>query len=126
MKDIHIGQMIQERMVARRMSKAEFARRLGVKQQNINRILASHDTDTHKLQIYSEILEFDFFSLYSDNYGHTAVANGDSSIAAINSPFSTADNAALQEKINYLEQILKEKERLIQYMLKNAENESVP
>ncbi len=52
----------------------------------------------------------------SEKEAHTAVANGDKSVAAINSNVNTSASSAeavLSERVKSLEALLKEKERLI-------------
>ena len=49
----------------------------------------------------------------------TAVANGQQSIAAVNSHVDTADTAILEERIKMLQAVVSEKERLIQVLLKD-------
>lgn len=118
-RDIHIGQEIEQRLKACHMSKNEFAHRLGMPQQNINRILRGQYIMTDKLIQISSILQFDFFSLYqeSDKGDINVVANGDSSIAALNSEVNTTDISVLVERIKSLEKILFEKERIIQILM---------
>lgn len=124
MKDIHIGHEIEERLKILRMTKTEFARRMGVAQQNINRILQGKHISTDRLQLISEILNFDFFALYQDEKKeNNAVAIGDNPIAAINSEVQTTDCTLLQERVRNLEQLLKEKERMIQYLLRDVKKD---
>lgn len=124
MKDVHIGHEILARLVKLRMSKSEFARRMGLAQQNINRILESPHIYTDKLQQVSEILGFDFFSLYQDDrMENKAVAIGDNPIAAINSEVMSTDCSVLQERVRNLEQLLMEKERMIQYLIRDVQRD---
>lgn len=48
---------------------------------------------------------------------NTATVHGDSSVAAINSNVTLADNAILAERVKHLEELLAEKERLIKVLL---------
>lgn len=48
-----------------------------------------------------------------ENLGNNAVANGDKSVAAINSNVNTAPDTLMAERIKSLEALLAEKERLI-------------
>ena len=124
MKDIHIGKAIEDRLVEIRMSKSEFGRKIGVPQQNVNRILEHKAITTDKLQLISEVLDFDFFALYQEPRNDiNVVASGDSSIAALYSDVQTKDCAVLQERIRNLELLLAEKERMIQYLIEHAKIE---
>lgn len=121
MKDIHIGHEIEERIRQLRLTKTEFARMMGMAQQNVNRILNGKNITTDKLQQVSEILNFDFFSLYQDEKKeNNAVAIGANPIAAINSEVLSTDCTVLQERVRNLEQLLLEKERMIQYLLSDV------
>ena len=124
MKDIHIGHEIEERLHIIHMTKTEFARLMGIPQQNVNRIISGKHISTDKLQLISDILRFDFFSLYQEDRGDIQViANGDSSIAALNSEVSTHDVTLLTERVAYLERLLAEKERMIQYLLSDGRHD---
>ena len=124
MKDIHIGHEIEDRLRITHMTKTEFARLMGIPQQNVNRIIAGKNISTDKLQIISDILRFDFFSLYQEDRGDIKViANGDSSIAALNSKVTTQDVTLLNERVAHLEALLAEKERMIQYLLSDGRHD---
>lgn len=62
---IHIGNLIQERLAQRGMSKSEFARRIGKARQNINDILRRQSLDTEVLYQASIALQYDFFQHYA-------------------------------------------------------------
>ena len=125
MKDIHIGHEIDERLKRLRMTKTEFARRMGMAQQNINRILQGKNITTDKLQLISEILDFDFFSLFQEKEAGdiNAYAIGNNPIAAVNSEVQTTDCTVLQERVRSLEQLLMEKERMIQYLMRDVQRD---
>lgn len=65
--NIHIGQEIEARVNELRLSKTEFGKRIGVPQQNINRIFEKASIDTEKLIAICNALDFNFFDLYSTN-----------------------------------------------------------
>ena len=119
MRDIHIGTEIDHRMKHLHMTKAEFAQRLGIPKQNVNRIINSKYIMTDRLLTICDILNFDFFSLYQDGANNNIhlVANDDSTITAFNHDVNISDCAVLQERIRSLENLLLEKERLIQVLL---------
>ena len=122
MKDIHIGHEIEQQLEKLRMTKTEFARMMGIAQQNVNRIINGKHITTDKLQLISEILHFDFFDLYreKEKCDIHAYAIGDNSISAVNSDIQTTDCSILQERIRHLEQLLLEKERMIQYLMSDV------
>lgn len=121
MKEVHIGNEIANRLQSLHMTKIDFAKRIGCPQQNVNRILEKASIDTDKLKKISEVLSYDFFRLYSDNGEINIVANGNSSIAAMNSDINTNDCEVLKERIRSLEMLLAEKERMIRYLLKDKD-----
>lgn len=64
---VHIGEEIKKRLDERKMSKSEFARRIGAQQQHVNRIFEKDTIETKRLELVCEALDFNFFSLYCDN-----------------------------------------------------------
>lgn len=79
---VHIGEEIKKRLDEKKMSKSEFARRIGAQQQHINRVFEKDTIETKRLEAVSEALDFNFFSLYCDNPNNVfaylaAVALGD-------------------------------------------------
>ena len=118
MKDVHIGHEIEQRIARQRMTKTDFARLIGKAQQNVSRIFSSPSIKTDELEKICEVLHFNFFRLWVDEGGDiNLVASGDSSVAAINSDVNTADEAVLRERIRALEMLLKEKERMLNYLM---------
>lgn len=119
---IDVGLAIEQRMNELGLSKSEFGRRIGVAQQNVNRILEKGSIDTDKLVLICEVLNHDFFSDFSAgdhsvslNNAHNNQINGTG--AHDNTHVVTADNAVLEERIKSLEALLQEKERLIQVLM---------
>lgn len=64
---VHIGEEIKKRLDDKKMSKSEFARRIGAQQQHINRVFEKDTIETKRLVAVSEALDFNFFSLFCDN-----------------------------------------------------------
>lgn len=64
---IHIGKEIKKRLDEKKMSKSEFARRIGMPQQHVNRVFERDTIETKRLEAVCEALDFNFFSLYCDN-----------------------------------------------------------
>lgn len=64
-RDINIGLSIEQYLNAKNISKSEFGRRIGVMQQNINRILSKSNIDTDKLIKISEALDYNFFQEFT-------------------------------------------------------------
>lgn len=117
---INIGLLIEQKMNELNVSKSEMARRSGIANQNINRVLERSSIDTDKLVAISEALDFNFFDCYhsnkcngvtADNGGVAVAGNSTAHHFTTNSSVETA--AVLQERIKSLEALLAEKERLI-------------
>lgn len=117
---INIGLLIEQKMNELNVSKSEMARRSGIANQNINRVLERSSIDTDKLVAISEALDFNFFDCFrtkeeqgaatADNGGVAVAGNGTAHHITTN---ASADAAVLQERIKSLEALLAEKERLI-------------
>ena len=60
-KDVHVGQAIDQRRNELGLSKSELGRRLGIPQQHINRLLERETMETKRLV---KALDFNFFALF--------------------------------------------------------------
>lgn len=109
---VNIGLSIEQRLNELGMSKSEFGRKIGIPQQNVNRILEKASIDTDKLTSISEALNFNFFDCFHtiDNGGVAVAGNGTAHHITTN---ASTDVAVLQERVKSLEALLAEKERLI-------------
>lgn len=125
---VNIGLLIEQKMNELDINKSEMARRSGIANQNINRVLERSSIDTDKLIAISEALDFNFFDCFrsiEDNSIATA-DNGDVAVAGNGTAHHFTTNAScevavLQERIKSLEALLAEKERLIQVFEKLME-----
>ena len=118
---VNIGLLIEQKMNELDINKSEMARRIGIANQNINRVLERSSIDTDKLVAISEALDFNFFDCFrtkeeqgtatADNGGVAVAGNGTAHHFTTNSSVET--DAVLQERIKSLEALLAEKERLI-------------
>lgn len=113
----HIGQEIERILGIRKISKSEFGRRIGVPQQNINRILERPNIDTERLILISNALDFNFFELYIDINESTNINLGNSNqineSGATQNTNITGGESFLLEKIKSLEAQLADKEKII-------------
>lgn len=117
---VNIGLLIEQKMNELDINKSEMARRSGIANQNINRVLERSSIDTDKLVAISEALDFNFFDCFrtieeqgtatADNGGVAVAGNGTAHHFTTN---AACDVAVLQERIKSLEALLAEKERLI-------------
>ena len=121
-KHIHIGHEIEARINELRISKSEFARRIGTSKQNINRILERESIDTLTLVKYGEALDFNFFNLYADALNMSIKATDHSQAAGRDLHVATDDAIMaervkdLRDQIAILKSQLADKERIIQLM----------
>ena len=63
-KDVHVGQAIDQRRNELGLSKSELGRRLGIPQQHINRLLERETMETKRLVKACKALDFNFFALF--------------------------------------------------------------
>jgi len=125
---VNIGLAIEQRLNELGMSKSEFGRKIGIPQQNVNRILDKSSIDTDKLVTICEALEFNFFHEYTDDLSGTSTAvslsgsnnqvNGHGAHDNINGDVSAE---IWEERVKALEALLAEKERLIKVYEKMVE-----
>lgn len=125
---INIGLLIEQKMNELDINKSEMARRSGIANQNINRVLERSSIDTDKLIAISEALDFNFFDCFrsiednsiatADNGGVAVAGNG----TAHHFTTNASDVAVLTERVKALEALLAEKERLIKVYEKMVES----
>lgn len=116
---VHIGHAIEEKLQELKLSKTQFGRRIGIPQQNVNRILEKESIDTAKLVLISNALNFNFFTLFCSNSIATSVhTEGDYSPASRDGNVSVVvGDSVLAERVKSLEALLAEKERLIKVLM---------
>ena len=121
---VNIGLLIEQKMNELNINKSEMARRSGIANQNINRVLERSSIDTDKLVAISEALDFNFFDCFRSTKEHsTATADkGGVAVAGNGTAHHFTTNAScevavLQERIKSLEALLAEKERLIKVLM---------
>ena len=125
---VNIGLSIEQKLNELGMSKSEFGRKIGVPQQNVNRILDKTSIDTDKLATISEALGYNFFKEYTDDLSDTSMevslagnnnqVNGNGAHNNINGDVSAA---IWEERVKSLEALLAEKERLMKVYEKMVE-----
>lgn len=65
-KDVHIGKAIDKQREKLGLTKTEFARRIGMRQQHVNGIFERKSIDTEKLLEICQVLDYNFFALYCE------------------------------------------------------------
>lgn len=122
-KTVHIGLAIEEKLQELKLSKTEFGRRIGIPQQNVNRILEKDTIDTGKLVQISEALKFNFFSLYCEEVPKVEVkTEGDYSPASDEGDVTViVGDAVLAERVKLLQQLIEEKDERINELKERIE-----
>lgn len=130
-KKVHIGLAIDEKLQELKMSKTEFGRRIGIPQQNVNRILERDTIDTGKLVQISEALKFNFFILYCEDDKKMRIAGRDyvekgkliHNGTEINAPLSGVAEADLEKENSELKRQLIEAQAKIISLIEQRENQ---
>ena len=68
---VHIGKEIEEKYQKSGMKLSEFAKRINTSSRNVYSIFTRAEIKTDQLLKISEVLEFDFFSLYATGSGNS-------------------------------------------------------
>lgn len=63
---LHIGELIRKRMEEQQISIVWLAKHLSCSRTNVYKLLNKYSLDTEILAKISKLLDFDFFSLYSE------------------------------------------------------------
>ena len=66
-KTINVGLAIEQRINELGITKSEFGRRIGIPNQNVNRVLSKSSIDSDKLVEICNALNYDFFKLFSSS-----------------------------------------------------------
>ncbi len=61
---VHVGNAIEKRMREIRLTQAELAVKLGMKQPQLSKIISKSSMDTEKLSAFCLALDFNFFKLF--------------------------------------------------------------
>lgn len=111
---VNIGLLIEQRLNELGMSKSEFGRRIGIPQQNVNRILAKSSIDTDKLLDICEALDYNFFESF--NKEQNVIADNGSIAVTGNSTAHhiNVNGVNNQDTIELLRASIADKERTIQ------------
>ena len=83
--NIYIGEVIKQVIAEKQVTKAELARRLGVKPQSVDYLLTRKSIDTDTLYSLSLALDYDFAVLYSIKKEHALATDEESPFKVISS-----------------------------------------
>ena len=98
------GEEVKLKLKKAGVSITEIATLLGMSRQSLSQDL-------------SKALNVPLSYFYNDSSSQNAVANGNKSVAAINSNISSSAEDVLKERVKALESIVAEKERLINVLM---------
>ena len=87
-RNIYIGEVIKQVIAEKQVTKAELARRLGVKPQSVDYLLTRKSIDTDTLYSLSLALDYDFAVLYSIKKEHALATDEESPFKVGNAKIS--------------------------------------
>lgn len=113
------GEEVKLKLKKAGVSITEIASLLGMSRQSLSQALSVKDVKTGLIEDLSKALNVPLSYFYNDSSSQNAVANGNKSVAAINSNISSSAEDVLKERVKALESIVAEKERLINVLMEN-------
>lgn len=100
------------------ISQRKLAEQMGVTPQTISAILTAKDVRTSTIERIASVTNMPISYFFKEECEHkNAVASGNGIAVAGNNNVAGSNNAVLQERINMLEKLLEEKERLIKVLM---------
>lgn len=114
------GEELKNRLKGARYSITDLAEKLGMTRPNLSQALSAKDVKTGLVEELAKVLNLPISYFFGEDIGNNnATANGESSVAAINSNVTMESNEMLKERVKHLEELLKEKERLINVLMES-------
>lgn len=112
------GEELKEVLRKTGMGITDIAKILGVSQQSLSQSLKVKDVKTGLVEDLAKALKLPISYFFGEGVNYNkATANGQSSVAAINSNVTMESCDVLKERIKHLEDVLREKERLINVLM---------
>lgn len=112
--ELHIGEEIKIRFDKSGLTQKEFGSRIGMPQQNVNRVFNGESIDTKRLAAVSRALKFNFFELFCNCHLKEVHTEGDYSPASDCGDVSVVvGDAVLAERVKSLESLISEKNERI-------------
>lgn len=109
------GKQLKNKIAGTGHNIKEVAEMIGIPRTNLSQALAAQDIKTGLVEKISAALNLPISYFFDEATNNNAVANGNSSVAAINS--HVEGNAVLQERVKSLEALVEEKERTIKILM---------
>ena len=108
------GKVIKQKLLELNVTQLDLAGKLGTTPQSLSSVLHAKDVRSGTIEKIAQVLGVPISYLYGEGtVNQNAVANGNKSVAAINSNVDARDSEILKERVKALESIVAEKERLI-------------
>lgn len=110
------GQELKQKIAKLNVSAMAIAKKIGISPQALNSTFNAADVKSGTIERIADALGVKMSFFYPNDEGNNAVASGDSSIAVnnITGNIEAGDTSALQERVKLLEQLLAERERIIE------------
>ena len=125
LKQVDIGTEIKRKFEKSKMTQKEFGKLLGIPQQNVSRIFNKKSIETSKLIKISNVLGFNFFTLYSPESSSSNIeieTQGDYSPATNDGDVQiVVGDAFLAERVKAQEAIIAEKNERIKELKERIE-----
>ena len=108
------GQELKEKVLMANVPFNEIAERLGITAQSLNSCFKGKDVRSNTIERIAEALGVKMSFFYPMD-SSSAVASGNGSVAVTgNNNIAGSNNAVLQERVKLLEQLLAERDRIIE------------
>ena len=112
------GKVIKQKLLELNVTQLDLAGKLGTTPQSLSSVLHAKDVRSGTIEKIAQVLGVPISYLYGEGtVNQNAVANGNKSVAAINSNVDARDSEILKERVKALESIVAEKERLINVLM---------
>ena len=112
------GKVIKQKLVSMNVTQLDLANKLGTTPQSLSSVLHAKDVRSGTIERIAQVLRVPVGFFYGEDcQNHNAIANGNESVAAINSCVSLSPEDVLKERVKALESLLAEKERLINVLM---------
>jgi transcriptional regulator with XRE-family HTH domain len=108
-----IGSIIKDKLKGKGFTVSEFARRINTNRNNVYDIFQRESIDTSLLQKISEVLEYNFFVHYAEDNISSIVSENPAIYDNINKENTSGYVNDFQKEIDYLKQLIEEKNKVI-------------
>jgi transcriptional regulator with XRE-family HTH domain len=117
----HIGNEIDKILTQKRIKKKDFAEKLGMTAVNLSLILKKNSIDAELLEKFSNVLNLPISHWFDENSSPNNYINANNHSVALGNHSVTGDISLsnCQKELEHLKQLLEEKERTIQILMKN-------